>query len=432
MLIFVSTATDFFCGLKIFDQENQNKRRLFLFVSVFVNLSILGFFKYFNFFVDSLSSFSMWAGFNLSVPTFRILLPVGISFYTFQTLSYTIDVYRKKIKPANNFFDYALFVSFFPQLVMGPIERAKNLLPQIQQPRTFNTEKINEGFLLIYWGLFKKVFIADNIALFLSYFGNPVSADGSAGDGGLVLAASYAFLIQLYCDFSAYSDIARGTAMVMGFDITVNFRSPLLASNILELWERWHISLTTWIRDYLYYPLSKVKVGKKHLSPLLLFLLTFLIMGLWHGASWNFILWGLYNGLVLLIYGAYSQNKRRFNRPKQTFVRKLIVIFSILLTFNVASLGMIFFRANSLYEIGHWIYHLFANFSFSPEMVELIGKVFIYSLPLIIVDKFLYNDEKLLRLAKYPPLLKYGFLYITFFLMVVYHADATNFIYYQF
>ena len=432
-LIFISTVTDFFCGLKIDQYQEKQKRRQYLILSILVNLSILGFFKYFNFFLENLTVLFSWFGITLDHPTWHVILPVGISFYTFQTMSYTIDVYRRKIKPTTDFFDYALYVSFFPQLVAGPIERARNLLPQILKPRILSPERLKEGVLLIYWGLFKKIFIADNIGTLLAYFGDPVSANGAVGDGGLVLASMYAYMFQLYCDFSAYSDIARGTAKMMGFDIMINFRSPFFAQNIQDTWNRWHISLTSWIRDYLYFPLATVKIGKKYLNPMMAVIITFLIMGLWHGAAWNYVLWGGYNGVILVLYAIFVRKTRRFRRPKPRFLQNIIRFLSILITFHVASFGIILFRANSLQQISHWIYHLFASFSMTAEATELMSRVFVYSLPLLIVDLFLYkNNDNILAFSKYPTLVKYGFLYLVGFLMVVYHAKASNFIYFQF
>jgi D-alanyl-lipoteichoic acid acyltransferase DltB (MBOAT superfamily) len=426
-LILLSTGTDFLCALKM--DKHRDKSKIFLAVSIGINLSVLFFFKYFHFFAENFIAFFSMFGLRLQSPAWKIILPVGISFYTFQTLSYTIDVYRKQIQPARNFLDYALYVSFFPQLVAGPIERAKNLLPQILKPRSITHEYVSEGLFLIYWGLFKKIFIADNLGAMLDVIGDPVS---HGGDGGLVLSFMYAFMFQLYCDFSAYSDIARGTARLMGFDIMVNFRAPYFAANIQELWNRWHISLTTWIRDYLYYPLALMKIRKKHINVKFLVILTFLIMGLWHGAQWTYILWGGYHGVLLALYALVAPKiKRRYSVPPGP-ASGILRFLSILLTFHLAAFGLIFFRAGSAEQTFLWLHHLFANFAVSDEMLRQCGKIFIYAFPLLLMDLFFYKHDDISRLFRYPPVVRYGFFYITFFLIVVFGESSVSFIYYQF
>jgi len=431
-LIFISTLTDYLCALKISESKSLTIRKRYLSISIVTNLSILAFFKYFNFFLDNLISLVSLSGVQLSAPTLNIILPVGISFYTFQTMSYTIDVYRKQLHPTRDFFNYALYVSFFPQLVAGPIERAKNLLPQIERPRSIDFDTISEGLLLIYWGLFKKIFIADNMGTFLQLAGSAISADGSTGDGGLILTSTYAFMFQLYCDFSAYSDIARGSAKLLGFDIMVNFRAPLFSRNIQELWNRWHISLTSWIRDYLYYPLATTKFFHRNLNVNVVVILTFLIMGLWHGASWNYVVWGGYNGLILVLYTIFVRKTKKFRKRKSPLVSNIIHLFSIFITFHAAAFGVLFFRATSMHQIIWWVYHLFASFSFSPVAIDMLLKVIIYVSPLLVVDLFLFKKDELNQLFRYPILVRYGFLYITFFLMVVFRAHSSNFIYFQF
>lgn len=397
-----------------------------------MNLTMLGFFKYFNFFIANFYALLSQFGFQVDAPTLHILLPVGISFFTFQSMSYTIDVYRRQIEPTPDFLDYALFVSFFPQLVAGPIERAKNLLPQIQAPRKFREENLTEGFLLIYWGLFKKLFIADNLAAFISYADSTLALDGATGNGGLILVSTYAFMFQLYCDFSGYSDIARGTARLMGFDIMLNFRAPFFSKNIQEIWNRWHISLTSWIRDYLFFPLAKVKIGKRYLNARVVVILTFLIMGLWHGASWNFILWGGYNGLILIIYTSFVLKTRRFRNRKPTRFSPFIRVLSVLATFHVAAFGLLFFRASSLHQIGIWTYHLVTDISITPDVADIFLRVLLYISPLLVIDFHLYHEDELNKLWQMPAFVKYGFLYVTFYLIIVFSAPAGNFIYFQF
>lgn len=429
LLILVSTSVDYFCGLNIHRNPLPSRRKLFLGISIGVNLTLLLFFKYFNFFLGNFLFLFNQFGVSLHAPAWKIILPVGISFYTFQTMSYSIDVYRKQLKPATNFFDYALFVSFFPQLVAGPIERAKNLLPQILNPRRLDPEKLTEGLFLIYWGLFKKIFIADNLGSFLAYFAkNP----GVYQDGGFVWASTFTFLFQLYCDFSAYSDIARGTARLLGFELMVNFRSPFFASNIQETWNRWHISLTTWIRDYLYFPLAKTKLFGKYPDARLVVLITFLIMGLWHGAAWNFVIWGVYNGLILVGYSLFARKIRKYRTPKPAPVAAFLRISSVFLTLNFAAFGLLFFRATSFVEIALWLRALFTNFQLNSLTLELFTRSFLYAMPMFFIDGILFRDENLDRLLKAPVLARCVFLYLTFYLMVVFRAQGSTFIYFQF
>jgi alginate O-acetyltransferase complex protein AlgI len=357
---------------------------------------------------------------------------VGISFYTFQSLSYTIDIYRGRMEPVDRFEDYALYVAFFPQLVAGPIERATRLLPQIAAPRTLPPGYLSEGAFLIFWGLFKKIFIADNLAALLAYVGDP--ADAGAGAGGMVLATTYAFTFQLYADFSAYSDIARGTARLMGFDIMVNFRSPLFAPNIQETWNRWHISLTSWIRDYIYYPLALTRMGRRHPDVRAVAILTFLVMGLWHGAAWGYILWGGYNGLLLAGYGTISpflrRRKKRMAAPEP--VRRAGFGLSVFLTFHCMVLGALLFRGESLGQIGAWLRLLAFDFGWTPWTTRVLVRSFAYAAPLLAADLILYRHEDVTRLFGFPRPLRYAFLYLALFLMVVFHAPASHFVYFQF
>jgi len=431
-LIFLSILVDFFCAIRM--EQNQSKaiRRRYLTLSVVVNLAVLSFFKYFNFFIASCEAFCSLIGLNLSPPALHILLPVGISFYTFKTMSYTIDVYRKQVQPTHHFLDYALFVIFFPQLVAGPIERAKNLLPQIAQPRTLTHEKLTQGFVLIYWGLFKKVFIADNLGTILSFYSSPQAVIDLTRDGGMILATTYIFLFQLYCDFSAYSDIARGIGKLLGFELMINFRSPFYAKNIQETWSRWHISLTTWIRDYLYYPLATMKIGKRFMNVNAVVMTTFLIIGLWHGASWNYVLWGGYNGTVMILDSMFVRETRRFRKKKPAYLAAPLHGLSVLVTFNVAAIGLLFFRAESVQQISTWVYSLFANFSLSAAALELFVKMLLTISPLLVVEFYLYKKDDITQLLDVHPILRYGFFYVTLYLLVVMRAQSDTFIYFQF
>ena len=291
-LIFISSITDFYLGQKIHETIEPKKRKLFLMASLGLNLGLLFFFKYFNFFLDSFySTFGMSEDHNL----LNIILPVGISFYTFQTLSYSIDIYRKELKPTHNFLTFLTFVSFFPQLVAGPIERAKKLLPQIEKIRSFSYQNAVLGSRYILFGFFKKMVIADGAAIIV----NAIFETNSDSNGLLSILGIILFAIQIYGDFSGYSDIAIGTAKLFNINLMTNFNHPYFALSLKEFWQRWHISLSSWFRDYVYIPLGGSRLGK--LFSIRNLIITFLVSGLWHGASWTFVIWGLIHGIFLVI-----------------------------------------------------------------------------------------------------------------------------------
>ncbi|GMV82550.1 MAG: O-acyltransferase [Planctomycetota bacterium] len=341
-LMVFSSVVDYAMGLKIADSPDSPHRKKWLWISMVVNLGLLGFFKYFNFFVDSTVGMLGALGFEAHRPTLEIVLPVGISFYTFQTMSYTIDVYRGSLKPARNFWDFALFVSFFPQLVAGPIERASNLLPQVEQPRRMTWEGWCEGAALIVIGLFKKVAVADTLAPMAELaFHAPERCSGATLLWGL-----YAFSIQIYADFSGYSDMARGLARMMGFNLMENFQQPYFSASITEFWRRWHISLSTWLRDYLYIPLGGNRggpaMGYRNL------MLTMTLGGLWHGASWAFVVWGVLHGLYLAVHKRILGGTKPMDiPPKDTFARFAVYLVKVLITFHLVALTWIFFRAGT-------------------------------------------------------------------------------------
>ncbi|MCB0211335.1 MAG: MBOAT family protein [Anaerolineae bacterium] len=345
VLILISTLISYFTAIQIAKSEAPTKRTTLLIISLIVNLGILFAFKYFNFFNDSLRE--AFTPFNIAynVPMFQVLLPVGISFYTFQTVGYVIDVYRGQVEAEHHLGRFALFVSFFPQLVAGPIERAANLLPQFRQNFDFDEERVGSGLRLILWGMFKKVVIADRLGLYVSaVYGTPTEWAGWP-----VLMATFFFAFQIYCDFSGYSDIAIGAARIMGFDLMENFRRPYFARSPLEFWRRWHISLSTWFKDYVYIPLggNRVSVPRWYLN----FLIVFLVSGLWHGAAWTFVLWGGLHGLFV-IADAATKNLRaglvqRIGLDQQSPV---LAVVSTLFTFILVCLAWVFFRANSVNE----------------------------------------------------------------------------------
>jgi len=344
-LILFSTIIDFSIGKLLAKKSNKTHRKGLLTTSLVVNLSLLGFFKYYNFFLDSFVDTFSFFGTSFNIDRLDIILPVGISFYTFQTLSYTIDVYRGKLKPVNDFVAFASFVSFFPQLVAGPIERATNLLPQFFKRRTFNYTKSVDGLQQILWGLFKKIVIADNAAVFVNdIFSNYQDYNGST----LVIGAIF-FAFQIYCDFSGYSDIAIGVSRLFGFNLMQNFAFPYFSRDIAEFWRRWHISLSTWFRDYLYIPLGGSKGGLQ--AKIRNTFIIFLVSGFWHGANWTFIIWGLLNA-VYIIVGKYTAPERHFIATSIGLTRIPLVhtILQTLATFTLTLIAWIFFRSSSVTE----------------------------------------------------------------------------------
>jgi len=356
ILLFISITTDYFCGLNIGKTENEKKKRLFLIISIVVNLSILGFFKYFNFFSENFAKLLSCFGVSSHPIVLRLILPLGISFYTFKTLGYTIDVYTGKTEPVKSYFNYAIFVSFFTLLAAGPIVRAKDFMPQISNPREISEMKIFAGIDLILWGLLKKVVVADRLALYV----NVVYDNVYSHSGITFLLATFLFAFQVYCDFSGYSDIARGLSKIMGFSVIVNFRSPYLAVNIIDFWRRWHISLSTWLQDYVFIPLAFKTRGWGDFGVALSVIITFVLCGFWHGSSWTFIIWGGMHGVCVILtqlaqrkFGLLEGN----NYKKKTYIG----VISIVSTFCLTSLFWIFFRANNVPEAFYIVKSIFTS-----------------------------------------------------------------------
>jgi len=364
-LILFSTVVDFFVAKALSKTEQKNKRKYLLWLSLGVNLGLLGFFKYFNFFIESwLDAWRMF-GVDMHASSLNIILPVGISFYTFQTLSYTIDVYRKQLKPTNNFIDFASFVTFFPQLVAGPIERASHLLPQFQKSRAFNYQTAKSGLHLIIWGLFKKVVIADTCAIYVNaIFSNYENVNAMT----LVLGSVY-FAFQIYGDFSGYSDMAIGIARLFGFDLMRNFKYPYFSRDIAEFWRRWHISLSTWFRDYVYIPLGGSKVSK--LLQIRNVFVIFLVSGFWHGANWTFVVWGFLNALYFLPLLLRRKNRVHIEDVKiSNFSSALKVGIQVLSTFTLTCFAWIFFRADSISIALDYIKRIF-TFTYGIEYLSI-------------------------------------------------------------
>lgn len=348
-LILISSLCDYVIGHRIEGQADKSKRKYLLFLSMSINLGILGFFKYFNFFSESFHDLMTTLGFSVNPVYLNVVLPVGISFYTFQTMSYTIDIYKRKMKATSNLLEFMAFVSFFPQLVAGPIERASNLLPQFGVKRNVSIRDVKEGGKQALWGLFKKIVIADNCAIYV----NQIFEQPDAYPGSILLIGILLFTFQIYGDFSGYSDIAIGIARMLGFNLMQNFKSPYLASDIQDFWRRWHISLSTWFRDYLYIPLggSRSKsTSRKYFN----IFVTFTVSGFWHGANWTFVIWGMLHSLYYIIQvslGKYTSKvfpKNRISQPFNIFITFIAVVFAWIF-FRVESVSQAFYFINSIF-----------------------------------------------------------------------------------
>lgn len=341
-LLFALTIFNYFIGLGIWRSHSRRSKKTFLVLSLCANLGVLCFFKYFDFFVSSAISLVSVIGIHPNVALLRVVLPVGISFYTFQVMTYTIDIYRGKLRPTRTFLDVALFVSFFPQLLSGPIERAANLLPQISRVRTTTKTDFLAGLNLLLLGYFKKVAIADSLSPFCDkVFGAPADMTG-----GQLWSGVYAFAIQIYCDFSGYTDIARGVALILGFRIMENFETPYLSKSIAEFWRRWHISLSSWLRDYLYIPLGGNRKGNARTY--LHLLVTFLLCGLWHGAAWTFVLWGFAHGIYVAGHRMILSRWKGARSGSQESGRKIAIMLKVFLTFHIVAITWVLFKSSNL------------------------------------------------------------------------------------
>ena len=453
-LIAISTVLDYTCGLKISESDNERRRKIFLWLSIVGNLSILGFFKYFNFFIDNLDSLLGSVGIHVPFPVLKILLPPGISFYTFQTICYTLDIYRKKMKPTRNAVDFALYVSFFPQLVAGPIERAIRLLPQIAKPRTLKKDMICQGAFLIYWGLFLKIFVADNLGLIVDdiygaggggeVFAGALMSGATSGDavaaaatynGALVLLATYAFAFQIFGDFAGYSYIAIGLARLMGITLMDNFKRPYLSKDISEFWRRWHISLSSWFRDYIfssYYMYLDRKKRFKNLSMRtrhnILFFISLMfaeiLLGFWHGANWNFGLFGLYHGLLIWLYYTF-----------RNLWDRMPFILQVFLTFHLVCFGWLIFRVHSLSQLWDMTYCLFFNFHVIPGigLKIILLKIIGFAGILVMVQLIEWKKDDTLAVLKWFWPVQIFFYVLIFILTAMFgQFKERAFIYFQF
>lgn len=415
-LIFFSTVVDFFVGIKLKNEQRESRRKTLLCVSMITNLGFLGFFKYYNFFLDNfITAFSLF-GTEIRASSLDIILPVGISFYTFQTMSYTIDVYKRKLKPTSDFIAFSAFVSFFPQLVAGPIERATHLLPQFYVHRLLKYEELSSGLKLILWGLFMKMVVADRVALYV----DDVYGEIAMHSGTTLIVATVFFAIQIYCDFGGYSLIATGTAKLFGFDLMVNFRRPYFAISFKDFWSRWHISLSTWFRDYVYIPLGGNKKGNARTY--LNLITVFVVSGFWHGANWTFIIWGA-------LHGFYQIVERLFNKVKLPRLAAMALVFAL------TCFAWIFFRAASAGQAFEIINRIVTNAGHGFYVGD-IG-IFLFSVAailLLLLNDFIveYYPNMGLLTNKYGAVRYASIAFIILYIVGFGVFDSGQFIYFQF
>ena len=436
-LILISTLIDYFCGRGIESTESARRKKLFLLISMVGNLGILGVFKYSGFFATELMRLLRVFGLQASLPVLNLILPAGISFYTFQTMSYTIDVYRGEIKAQRNFITFATFVSFFPQLVAGPIERAGNLIKQIDSDRRITAKNIAEGLRLYTWGVFKKIVIADNLAPLV----DGIMASPGSHSSWELIAAGIAFAFQIYGDFSGYSDMARGIAQMMGFDLMLNFNLPYFSKGIRDFWRRWHISLSTWLRDYVYIPLGGNRKGK--LRTYINLNITMLLGGLWHGAAWHYILWGAYQGIAMTIE-RYASDKKLGKT-----IAKAPGWLKIALTFPIIIVGWLIFRVEKDADVWIMLRALVTNWNsgaIAAGIARLNAKAILNAINstlwikvlriigIVVVVQFVQYRKKDLEFDLKLPTIARAILYTIILYIMLFFSAGVNpqFIYFQF
>ena len=431
ILITLTSVCSYYSGilLEIADDKERN-RRILSTLNIIINLGILAVFKYYNFFVDNLQLLFRSIGYELDIITINIILPVGISFYTFQALSYTIDVYRRNIKPTHDVIEFFAFISFFPQLVAGPIERATNLLPQFQRKRVFYYELAVDGLRQMLWGFLKKVVVADNCAFFVNrYWEHYMEFSGLS-----LFALAVLFTFQIYCDFSGYSDIAIGCARLFGINLNRNFAFPYFSRSIPEFWRRWHISLMTWFRDYVYFSLggnrcSKMKVIRN-------ILVVWCLSGLWHGANWTFVCWGVYHAFLLVLYNLLCVNTKYKNVVAVGhFLPNLKEFFQVVITFILAVIGWIIFRAQDISQAFYYIYHMFETFLITPHISFEKTGLYMGGL-LLFVEWLQRNKQHALQFSEMTPfnirLVRWSVYLIIIVLITCFRGHSQTFIYFQF
>ncbi len=443
LLILFSTVTTFYCAVLIDRAKDEKQKKLFLAVNIIVNIAILGYFKYFNFIVDSL--LAVFPSLSISRNN-NLLAVVGISFYTFQSLGYSIDVYRGKVEREKDFLTYALFVSFFPQLVAGPIERSANLLPQLHKTHKFDYNRVTDGLVLMAWGFFKKLVISDGAALIV----NAVYNDVTKYTGIQLGMATFLFAFQIYCDFSGYSDIAIGAANVMGFKLMRNFNHPYFSQSVAEFWRNWHISLSGWFMDYVYFPLGGSRKGK--IRTYINLMITFLVSGLWHGASWTFVIWGaingIYNVLERILFGKKQAELRRLKKAgkPQPKTKPAIAAIKAVITFILIDITWIFFRANTLSDAVYVLQNMFSDISmlftsgYFAQAMETIGyyanngtAIMVCIVLMFVVELWEGKGELVDRINKCAAPVRWAFYYAVILLIVFFgYFGQSQFIYFQF
>jgi len=422
-LLTIASLIDFYAGIAIYKEQDDRIRKRWLALSMTANLVLLGFFKYFNFFLQSTVDLLSAFGLHANVPVLQILLPVGISFYTFHSMSYTIDIYRRKLIPTDSVLDFYLFISFFPQLVAGPIARARSLLPQLQVPRKWDPALARTGVHLIVWGLWKKVFVADNLSAIV----NPLFAHDAPTPTGLNLwIAMYAFAFQIYGDFSGYTDMARGLGRLLGVELILNFNLPYFARNPSDFWKRWHISLSGWLQEYLYISLGGSKEGRWKTYRNLV--LTMLLGGLWHGAAWNFVIWGAYHGTLLVIWHWIEE---RWGKVKVWFPGPAAVATIVMLQLTI--FGWLTFRATSAHQIVQYAGLMLTDLRPTSETLSMLGTFVEFSWFLILVQCFQFASGDLLCMRRLPAPLKVLFYaYVGLGIFQTFGTEPVEFIYFQF
>jgi alginate O-acetyltransferase complex protein AlgI len=427
-LILFSTIVDYLVGLELSKQENKTKRKILLWTSILVNLGFLGFFKYYNFFLDNFITAFTFFGSDFKANSLSIILPVGISFYTFQTLSYTIDVYKRKLEPTKDFIAFSAFVSFFPQLVAGPIERATQLLPQFYKKRTFEYSKSVDGLRQILWGLFKKIVIADNCA----EFANLIFDHSSTYSGSTLVIGALFFTFQIYGDFSGYSDIAIGTSRLFGFDLMRNFAFPYFSRDIAEFWRRWHISLSTWFRDYLYIPLGGSRGSTR--SKIRNIFIIFIVSGFWHGANWTFIIWGALNAIYFLPLMLTKSNRNNLGIIAQgNLLPSLKDFLYMMMTFGLTVFAWIFFRAENLSHAFSYIHEIFSASIFT--MPEVRPQTTFFLVIVFILIEWIGREHQYAIAnigLKWKPYFRYAMYFSITIAIFWFGGEEQQFIYFQF
>jgi D-alanyl-lipoteichoic acid acyltransferase DltB (MBOAT superfamily) len=427
-LIALSTCVDFFVGSRMFQHPDDRVRRRLLFVSLATNLSLLGVFKYFNFFSDSFAALMAGLGLQVNTMTLEVILPVGISFYTFQTLSYTIDIYRKQLEPEENFTNFALFVAFFPQLVAGPIERASRLLPQIRSRRTLTRQGVQSGLWMIFWGFFLKLFMADNLAGMVE----SVYGAESAQSGVSIWLASYGFAYQVLGDFAGYSFIATGLASLLGIHLTTNFLFPFFATSVAGIWRNWHITLSTWLRDYLYISLGGGR--GRTLRVYLNLMLTMSLGGLWHGAAWNYVVWGVFNGFLLAGDRALEPYMKAVLRPLEGLSSRLVTFIRVSVVFHLFILGLVWFRSQSLGHAVEFFREMFFGLGMPSQSEWVAGSELAFYCWLAVAVLLLQQRNREVRsIDGIPTSLRVPLIVLMVYSLVVWgNYRGTEFIYFQF